>query len=352
MMQRKAGRSEAGGASIDAMLPVRTHLVLLCSTLALACADAGSNEDAGDGTDPETTASPSTSAADGSTGGTPGTMSNAESPATTDDPGTESSVDPSTTGVSAETSDPTDDTEGPGPVALPPVDGGLDYQLGGSYAPPRGVTILSRDRNTSPEAGLYNICYVNGFQAQPDENDFWLNDHPDLVLRDGNGDPVIDQDWDEMLLDTSTAEKRTALAEIVGGWIAECGSDGYDAVEIDNLDSYSRADGALSEDGAVEYMALLSAASHDAGMAIAQKNSTELVGRAGEMGTDFAVAEECSTYEECGDYVDGYGDAVLMIEYVQGDFATGCADWPGHSIVLRDVELVTPGDGGYVYDAC
>ncbi|MBC8069170.1 MAG: endo alpha-1,4 polygalactosaminidase, partial [Deltaproteobacteria bacterium] len=126
----------------------------------------------------------------------------------------------------------------------------------------------------------------------------------------------------------------------------------YDAVEIDNLDSYSRSDGALTQDAAVEYMALLSAASHAAGMAIAQKNSTELVGRKGEMGTDFAVSEECSTYDECGDYVDGYGEAVLMIEYVQGDFEAGCAAWPGYSIVLRDVELVVPGDGGYVFDGC
>ncbi|MBC8073679.1 MAG: endo alpha-1,4 polygalactosaminidase [Deltaproteobacteria bacterium] len=267
--------------------------------------------------------------------------------------GTEgTAADPNTSGASLDSGGESTDSGGPAEVTLPPVDGGLDYQLGGGYAPTRGVVIVSRDRNDAPADGLYNVCYVNGFQAQPDENDFWLNDHPDLVLRDGNGDPVIDEDWDEMLLDTSTAEKRTALAGIVGGWIAQCGADGYDAVEIDNLDSYSRSDGALTQDAAVEYMALLSAASHAAGMAIAQKNSTELVGRKGEMGTDFAVSEECSTYDECGDYVDGYGEAVLMIEYVQGAFEAGCAAWPGYSIVLRDVELVVPGDGGYVYDGC
>ena len=55
-------------------------------------------------------------------------------------------------------------------VTLPPVGGKLDYQLGGAYAPPAGVTIVSRDRKAAPgRAALYNICYVNGFQIQPDE---------------------------------------------------------------------------------------------------------------------------------------------------------------------------------------
>ena len=248
--------------------------------------------------------------------------------------------------------DPSGDPTSAGEVELPPPDAGLDYQLGGAYPPPDGVAIVSRDRTEAPAAGLYNLCYVNGFQAQPDAVDFWLNEHPELVLRDGNGDPVIDPDWDEMLLDTSTPEKRAGLAAIVGEWIAGCAQAGYQAVEIDNLDTYSRSDGLLSQDNAVEYMAMLTAAAHDVGLAIAQKNSTEILDRAAEMGTDFAVAEECSVYSECGDYVGVYGDAVLMIEYGQSDFDQGCADYPGHSIVLRDLYLSTPGSGDYVYDAC
>lgn len=241
---------------------------------------------------------------------------------------------------------------GSGPGALPPPDGGLDYQLGGAYPPPEGVTIVSRDRNADPAPGIYNICYVNGFQAQPDEESFWLDDHPDLVLRDGGGDPVIDQDWNEMLLDTSTDEKRTALAEIVGGWISGCKDAGFDAIEIDNLDSYSRSQGLLTENDNVAAMALFSAAAHDLGLAIAQKNSSEIVGRRDEMGTDFVVAEECNRYEECDVYLDAYAGAVLMIEYRQMDFASGCDAYAGQSIVLRDVDLVPAGEPGYVYDAC
>jgi Glycoside-hydrolase family GH114 len=244
------------------------------------------------------------------------------------------------------------ETGGASSVALPPANAQLDYQLGGAYTPPAGVAVLSRDRSATPEPGLYNICYVNGYQAQEEEAAFWLDEHPDLVLRDENGDPVIDEDWNEMLLDISTEKKRAALAQIVGGWVTQCKADGFDAAEIDNLDSYARSQGLLEEDNAVAFMQLLSGVAHENGLAIAQKNSTELVPRRDEMGTDFAVAEECNRYAECEEYQAGYGDLVFVIEYRQQDFDTGCAEHADLSIVLRDLNLVDPSAGAYVYDDC
>jgi hypothetical protein len=237
-------------------------------------------------------------------------------------------------------------------VTLPPFNSDFDYQLGGAYTPAASVKIVSRDRLEQPMAGLYNICYVNGFQVQADEKDVWLSDHADLVLRDDSGDPVIDADWDEMLVDVSSADKRARLSDIVGGWIAGCAQDGFDAVEIDNLDSYSRSGGRLTQDNAVAFISLLSAKAHASKLAIAQKNSTELVGRRTEMGTDFVVAEECNRYDECGDYMAGYGERVLVIEYRRSDFDKGCTSYPNLSIVLRDVDLVPKGQSGYVYDGC
>jgi hypothetical protein len=227
-------------------------------------------------------------------------------------------------------------------LALPPVDALFDYQLGGAYTPGDGVKIVSRDRTAAPAAGLYNICYINGFQAQQAENDFWLNDHPELVLRDSSGEPIIDKDWDEMFLDISTAAKREALAGIVGGWIAGCGKAGFDAVEIDNLDSYTRSGGQLKEQNAVDFVKLLADTAHKNGLAIAQKNSSELVRRRAEMGTDFVVAEECNRYR----------DHVLIIEYRREDFEAGCATYPGLSIILRDLNLVKKGESAYVFEGC
>lgn len=237
-------------------------------------------------------------------------------------------------------------------VLLPPDNAGLDYQLGGAYAPPGGVGIVSRDRTEESAPGLYNICYVNGFQIQPGEESFWEEDHPDLILRSAEGDPIIDADWDEMLIDVSTDEKRQGVLAVVRPWIEGCKDAGYDAVEIDNLDSFSRSTGLLDEDDAVLMMRAFADAAHELGLAIAQKNSAELVPRRAEMGTDFVVAEECNTWDECDVYTAAYGSHVLVIEYIAADFDAGCAAYPELSIVLRDLDLVTPSSSAYVYDGC
>lgn len=239
-----------------------------------------------------------------------------------------------------------------GTVTLPPVNAHVDYQLGGAYTPPAGVQIVSRDRNAPRAAGLYNICYVNGFQIQPDEEAFWLGSHPTLILRDAGGNPIIDVDWNEMLIDVSTDAKRTEVAAIVAGWIDGCATAGYNAIEIDNLDSYTRSQNRLTEANAVAAMRLFSDAAHAKGLAIAQKNSSELVGRKADLGTDFVVAEECNHYQECGDYTAAYGDHVIVIEYIRADFTAGCANFPQLSIVLRDRDLVTPSTAAYVFDDC
>lgn len=241
---------------------------------------------------------------------------------------------------------------GNGSIALPPTNGGFDYQLGGAYPPPDGVTIVVRDRTEPPAAGLYSICYVNGFQIQPEDETLFMTMHPDLILRDAGGDPVIDSGWDEMLVDTRTDAKRRELAALVGSRIAGCRASGFDAIEIDNLDSYSRSTGLLDEDDAVATMRLFADSAHAQHMAIAQKNATELVARRSEMGTDFVIAEECNEYSECGDYTAAYGSAVLVIEYSRAAFDAGCADFPELSIVLRDLELVGIGQPGYVFDGC
>ena len=237
-------------------------------------------------------------------------------------------------------------------IVLPTPNAKLDYQLGGAYAPPAGVQIVSRDRTAAPAAGLFNLCYVNGFQIQPDELADWEANRPALILRDGGGDPIIDADWNEALIDVSTADKRAQVALIVGDWIDGCAQAGFDAIEIDNLDTYSRSQGLLAEDHAVAMIRLFADHAHAAGLPIAQKNSAELIGRKSEMQTDFAVAEECNRYAECQTYRDGYGDLVFVIEYRLQDFTKGCTDFPGLSIVLRDLDLVTPSDSGYVYDGC
>ena len=62
-----------------------------------------------------------------------------------------------------------------------------------------------------------------------------------LILKDpSTGAYIKDTEWDEYILDITTETKRQAIAEVVGGWIKGCAKSGFAAVEIDNLDSYSR----------------------------------------------------------------------------------------------------------------
>ncbi len=157
----------------------------------------------------------------------------------------------------------------------------------------------------SPLADKYNVCYVNGFQTQPNERGFWRR-HWGLVLK-RDGEPVVDEAWGEWLLDTRTAEKRRKLARIVGGWVDGCADDGFDAVEYDNLDSFTRSHGLIQRRQALAFAALLVDRAHDAGLEAGQKNLAQYDGTA--IGFDFAVAEECGRYRECASYVDHYGDA-------------------------------------------
>ncbi|WP_308160866.1 endo alpha-1,4 polygalactosaminidase [Cellulomonas sp. GbtcB1] len=237
----------------------------------------------------------------------------------------------------------------------PPPGVVVDYQLGGGYPAPDGVGGVVRDVTDEPEPGLWSACYVNGFQTQPGDRDTWLTDHPDLVLRDDAGDPVVDEGWpDELLLDTRTAADRAALAELVGAQVRACAERGFAAVELDNLDSWTRSGGRLDQDGAVDLAARLVAVAHDVGLAAGQKNTPQLGTRGrDEAGFDFAVAEECAQYDECAAYTEVYGDAVLDIEYTDAGFAAACSD-PDRppSTIRRDRDLSTPDDPAYVFAAC
>ena len=230
-------------------------------------------------------------------------------------------------------------------VMAVPTGTDVDYQLGGAVDPPANVGIVVRDRTEPPAAGLFNVCYVNGFQTQPNEKKFWAR-HPELILRGANGKPVVDEAWGEFLLDVRTAAKRKALARIVGRWVRGCAHDGYAAVEYDNLDSFTRSDGLLKKRQAIRYAALLVDRAHRYGLAAGQKNLAGFDGTT--IGYDFAVSEECGRYDECRRYVDDFGDQVLMIEYRFDDFSETCTAYGAtHAVVLRDRDLTPTGVHGW-----
>jgi hypothetical protein len=251
---------------------------------------------------------------------------------------------------------------------LPVANAKWDYQIGGDYPLPAGVRVVSRDwfEGEAPASPVYGICYVNAYQTQADDPDV---DRPDeqsnwpqeLVLTALGDDP----NWGgEYLIDISTPKKRAAAADWVRPMQEECAAKGFKAVEFDNLDSWTRFDGTplagqvpFGKEEALQYAALLVADAHALGLAAAQKNTAELTHAEArqQVGFDFAIAEECGRYHECGRYRANYGNLVFVVEYRKKDFKRDCKRKKlrrNLSIILRDVNVTQPGSKTYVYRAC
>ena len=246
-------------------------------------------------------------------------------------------------------------------VGLPPTSGRFDYQLGAAYELEGGLDVVVRDGTADPAAGAYNICYVNGFQTQPGEADLWLDGNEDLLLHDAAGELVVDPDWpDEYVLDPSTQARRDRILGILGPVLTGCADAGFDAVEIDNLDTWTRftdpSTGLIEQADALALAGSYIGLAHEAGLAVGQKNAAEATTEGRELGFDFAVTEECAAYDECGSYTGVYGEQVLQIEYTDNlpdGFDAVCAD-PDRAplTILRDRDLLSPDDEAYAYDQC
>jgi hypothetical protein len=233
-------------------------------------------------------------------------------------------------------------------VTLPPEGTGFDYQLGGAYSPPEGTGIVVRDSTAEPEPGIYSVCDVNGFQTQPGEEEEW----DDLVLV-VDGEAVVDPDWpDEVLLDSGSETQRQEIAERLAPVITGCAEAGFDAVEFDNLDSYTRSRGALTLEDNLELARLLGDEARNLGLAVAQKNTPEAGAQSADL-FDFAITEDCGAFDECDAYSDAYA-VVLDIEYATGEeFADLCAAGAVPATAIRrDLGLVAASAEGYEFERC
>lgn len=243
-------------------------------------------------------------------------------------------------------------TSGAGAGNLPAA-AKVDYQIGGAYPPAADARIVERDRTDKPVKGRYNICYLNAFQTQPDETPSWRKDHDSLLLRDAAGNYVVDREWNETLLDISTPESRTELLAVISPWIDTCTQDGFDAAELDNLDSYTRSNGRLTAADAIEFSAALAHRAHAQGLAVAQKNAPALAAAREDTGFDFAIVEECQANAECELFTKVYDSAMIEIEYSEPAFRAACAArGTSVSIVLRDRGVLPAGRPGYLNRYC
>ncbi|TKV27405.1 endo alpha-1,4 polygalactosaminidase [Arthrobacter sp. NamB2] len=238
------------------------------------------------------------------------------------------------------------------PAQVFPGGAQFDYQLGGGYEPPEGVSVVVRDATDDPAVGMYSICYLNAFQTQPQAAESW---RAAGLLLEVDGRPLADPDWpDEYLLDTGSASTREAIAARIAQDILQCAKNGFDAVELDNLDSYGRSNGQLTFEDNLEVAKMLVKQAHDLGLLVGQKNAAEESSRLRDIGFDFAVAEQCVEFDECSTYTIAYGADVLAIEYLEGFGSDDPCETPDRptSTIVRDLNLTMPDDPAYRYMAC
>ncbi len=252
------------------------------------------------------------------------------------------------------TTDPDPDPPTPPTTATPPPSGvNFDYQIGGDRTldPAENVGIVSRDWFASDRSeGLYNICYVNAFQTQGD--DPYVN----RIDETGNWPaaallPFEDPEWaPERIVDLRTAYTRELAAQHVYRMIDGCSEKGYDAVEFDNLDTYTRlahipTSYRFYQADAIDFAIKLVDYTHGLGMAAAQKNTAELIqtNQHGLIDFDFAVVEQCGFFTECDVFADAYDDNIVVVEYDYNAFQSVCSTYSGRFPTVFVDRDVTPG---------
>jgi Glycoside-hydrolase family GH114 len=166
-------------------------------------------------------------------------------------------------------------------------------------------------------AGAKVICYVDAGTWEPGRSD--SSDFPASVQGSG-----VDGWPGEKWLDI---RQTSTLAPIIQARFKTCKAKGFDAIEPDNIDGYSNNTGfPLTSADQLTYNRALAEWAHGLGLSIGLKNDGDQA-RALEPSFDWALDEECYTYNECG-YLNTFtsaNKAVWIAEY-KSISAADCAD--------------------------
>ncbi len=156
-------------------------------------------------------------------------------------------------------------------------------------------------------AGRVVICY---FSAGSYED--WRDDAGDFP-EEAIGDPL--EGWDgEWWLDVTDARVR----ELMEARLDRAAAAGCDGVEPDNVDGYNNDNGVgLNATEQLDYNRFLADAAHSRGLSVGLKNDLDQLEEL-EGWFDWALNEECATYDECGrlSVFTGAGKAAFHVEYV------------------------------------
>jgi len=184
-------------------------------------------------------------------------------------------------------------------------------------------------------AGRIVICYFSAGSWEsfrPDSGDF-----PASI----KGDPLDPPFADELWLDV----RSDLLKPILEARLDLAVTKGCDAVEPDNVDGWANTTGfPLTADDQLAFNGWIAGAAHERGLSVGLKNDLEQLGDLEPL-FDWALDEECWTYDECDLYAPNFlanGKAVFHAEYVdasQLDAVCAATKPLGLSTILKNIEL-------------
>ncbi|MCV7302962.1 endo alpha-1,4 polygalactosaminidase [Mycobacterium barrassiae] len=179
------------------------------------------------------------------------------------------------------------------------------------------------------------ICYFSAGSWEdfrPDASDF-----PDVA----KGNPLDPPFQDELWLDTRNADVRTLMQRRLDLAV----SRGCDAVEPDNVDGYGNDTGfELAAADQLDYNRFIAAEAHARGLSVGLKNDIDQLAEL-EPDFDWALNEECFTFDECALYRDNFlavNKAVFHAEYLESNrLPEVCAVTKplGLSTLIKNVDL-------------
>ncbi|KAI6794611.1 hypothetical protein KC361_g5461 [Hortaea werneckii] len=189
------------------------------------------------------------------------------------------------------------------------------------------------------------VCYFSAGSYEPYRSDSSQFRESDL------GEPL--DGWpDEKWLDLNSPNVRRIMANR----IALARKKGCDAIDPDNIDGYNNDNGLdLEAYDSIKFIRFLSQQAQANGLSIGLKNAAEIVSDI-ESDVHFSVVEECTEYEECGNFAPfiNANKPVFQIEYpsktdggnvspnkisriCSNKYETAGSD--GFSIILKDESL-------------
>jgi hypothetical protein len=222
---------------------------------------------------------------------------------------------------------------------------GLSWQWqigGGTIDPNLAVDVFDIDWEEDAsvvaqlhQAGKKVICYVSVGSWEDWRAD--ASSFPAAVL--GNDYPG----WPgEKFVDI----RAQALRDIMAKRLDVCKTKAFDALEPDNMDVFSDNSGfPLTQADGVDYAKWLATECHARGMAIVQKNASEITANIQSV-YDGALTEDCYNDGWCADmqpYIDA-NKPVFACEYTSSIFTAACA-WgkpKKYSFILKSLDLNAP----------